>query len=298
MKHVPVLLHEVISFLDPGFGKKFIDATFGGGGHSRELEKAGAKVLGIDQDPEVAARHKVAHGNFADLKTIAEQNDFAKVDGILMDLGLGSHQLDDPVRGFSFQREGPLDMRFDASDAEAKTAAKIVNFYPEKDLLNIFLRYGEERQFGKRITRAILEHRKEGDLETTLQLFELIKRALPAQFRFRAGDVARRIFQALRIAVNDELENLEKGLQQALDLLLPKGKLVVISFHSLEDRIVKSFFVKEAKDCVCPPEFPVCVCQARAKLRVLTRKPITASEFEIKTNSRARSAKLRGAEKI
>ena len=191
-------------------------------------------------------------------------------------------------------------MRFDAKsqNSNIKTAGSIVNFYAEKDLLRIFFQYGEEKRFGKRIVGAIMARRKLGSINTTGELFELIKQALPGQFRFRAGDTARKIFQALRIEVNDELGNLERGLQQAVSLLKSGGRLVVISFHSLEDRIVKQFFVREARACVCPPSFPVCRCDARARLRILTKKPVMASGDEARTNSRARSAKLRAAEKI
>jgi len=311
LAHTPVLLNEVIGFFDPKPGKKFIDATVGRAGHANQLVNGGAEVLGVDTDSEVVAelksqsasrrtKIKAVVGNFGNLKSIAEENDFTDVDGILMDLGLGSHQLDDSERGFSFQKDGPLDMRFDAKsqNSNIKTAGSIVNFYAEKDLLRIFFQYGEEKRFGKRIVGAIMARRKLGSINTTGELFELIKQALPGQFRFRAGDTARKIFQALRIEVNDELGNLERGLQQAVSLLKSGGRLVVISFHSLEDRIVKQFFVREARDCGCPPSFPVCRCDARARLRILTKKPVMASGDEARTNSRARSAKLRAAEKI
>ncbi|TSA45650.1 16S rRNA (cytosine(1402)-N(4))-methyltransferase [bacterium] len=360
LQHIPVLLKEVTEYLDPSPGKKFIDATVGGGGHAKELIKNGAAVLGIDRDSSVIAsisdlslrgvtpatgrrgnpkddeiasltlamtekkkgarndELRVVQGNFADLKKIAEANGFAEVDGILFDLGLGSHQLDDPKRGFSFQKTGPLDMRYDIGSpstssgnillpersragrggVEGLTAARIVNSYSEKELIRIFYQYGEERRFGKRIARAILEARKTGEIATTSQLFDLIKKTLPGKFRFKAGDTARRIFQALRIEVNGELKNLEKALPQALQLLKKGGRLVVISFHSLEDRIVKNFFLREAKDCVCPPEFPVCVCGKKPNVRVLTKKPAMAAAEEAEMNSRARSAKLRAAEKF
>ena len=315
MTHVPVLLKEVLEYLKPAPGKKFIDATIGGGGHAKSILEAGAELLGIDRDREVAqslisefknqkSKIKITQDNFADLKKIAQENNFTEVDGILFDLGMGSHQLDDPARGFAFQREGPLDMRYDQRSevrnriAENQTAAKIVNDYPEKRLIEIFRDFGEERRFARKVARAILKQRKTGTLVTTLELFELIKTALPGKYRFKAGDVARRIFQALRIAVNRELENLEKALPQALEILKLRGRIAVISFHSLEDRMVKRFFLKEAKNCICPPEFPICVCKAQAKLRILTKKPVTASEEETKINPRAKSAKLRAAEKI
>jgi len=347
-EHTPVLLHEVIEFLDPKPGKRFIDATIGMAGHSRELLKAGSQVLALDADPAVIASLKatvgrrgnpsetrppglaslaqvgqvaspgtprndkliLAQGNFADIGEIALTHRFTDVDGILFDLGLGSHQLDDPQRGFSFQKDGPLDMRYDQKSEvrsrKSETAADIVNFYPEKELTRIFYKYGEEMRFGKRIARSILARRKIGSINTTAELFELIKQALPGQFRFRAGDTARKIFQSLRIELNQELTNLERGLQQAVPLLKggdggkdrAGGRLVVISFHSLEDRIVKNFFIKQAKDCVCPPSFPVCRCDARATLRILTKKPMMASAEEVSINPRAHSAKLRAAERI
>ncbi len=301
--HIPVLLNEVIGFFDPKPGKRFIDATLGMGGHAKKLINAGAEVLGIDADPVVIGQLKgqnsklrTAVGNFGDINRLAEENNFSGVDGILFDLGLGSHQLDDEKRGFSFQKDGPLDMRF--SQNSKKTAGQILNYYPEQDLLRIFFQYAEEKRFGKKIARAIMLRRKTGTLETTTELFDLIKQALPGKFRFRAGDVARKIFQGLRIEVNDELSNLERGLQQAVPLLNNGGRLVVISFHSLEDRIVKKFFALMARNCVCPPSFPVCRCDTRASLRVLTKKPVMASEIEMKSNPRSHSAKLRAAEKI
>lgn len=310
MSHIPVLLQEVISFLDPQPGKKFIDATVGEGGHLKSLLEGGAEVLGIDVDDSVVTKlcaeckvqnvkRKIVQGNYTDIRVIAKENGFSEVDGIMFDLGLGSHQLDDEVRGFSFQKTGPLDMRFDRnSKLREKTAADLVNGLSERELTQIFFKYGEEKRFGKKIARAIAETRKYKFLETTTDLFELIKKALPGKFRFQSGDVTRRIFQGLRIAVNHELENLEKALPQAFALLRKGGRLVVISFHSLEDRIVKDFFRELARTCVCPPDFPVCKCRKRPLLRILTKKPVVPSEFETKTNSRSRSAKLRAAEKL
>lgn len=283
-------------------GKKFIDATIGEAGHAKEIIRLGAEVLGIDRDPSVVqklrdAKFKAATGNFGDLAKIAEENDFISTDGILFDLGIGSHQLDSAERGFSFQKSGPLDMRFDTT-AKDTTAETIINHYSEKDLIRIFLKFGEEKRFAKRIARAILERRQIAKITNTDELFELIKKALPGPFRHKAGDAARRIFQSLRIAVNNELENLEKALPQAVDILNKHGRLVVISFHSLEDRIVKNFLNLEARDCVCPPEFPECVCDKKARLQILTRKPVVATDEEIAMNSRARSAKMRAAKKV
>ena len=289
--------------MDPKVGRKYIDATVGGGGHTRALIEKGASVLAIDRDREVVERIgffspklRVVQGNFGHLQKIAEDWDFTNTDGVLFDLGLGSHQLDDPARGFSFQRSGPLDMRYNVGDKV--TAEELVNKLSEKDLVSLFFKLGEERRFGKKIARAIVEERKAKKIHFTDELFDLIKAALPAKFRFRAGDVARKIFQSIRLEVNQELENFALALPQALDVVKVGGRIAVISFHSLEDRIVKKFFVALAKDCVCPPSFPVCRCMARARLRILTKKPITPSEQEIIRNSRARSAKLRVAEKL
>ena len=315
--HIPVLLQEVLQILDPKPGKRYIDATVGGGGHTIPLLEAGAEVLGIDRDPSVIAsiakqslgqeiasfatapcndKLVLVQGNFADLKQIAEQYEFTDVDGVLFDLGLGSHQLDEPGRGFSFQKEGPLDMRFDQKGN--LIAAEVVNRYPEKELVRIFQEYGEERRMGRRIARAIVEIRKTQPIETTTELFEVIKKALPAKLRFRAGDTARRIFQSLRIGVNDELTNLEKALPQALDLVRRGGRLAVISFHSIEDRIVKEFFRDQAKGCICPPEFPICRCNRVPTLKIFNKKPTRASETEINNNPRSKSAKLRAAAKV
>lgn len=306
--HVSVLLQEVIKFLDPQPGKHFLDATFGAGGHGKEILKLGANVLGIDRDPTVIdslesesksheGKLKIVQGNFADLSQIANTQKLHKVDGILIDLGFGSHQLDDASRGFSFQKEGPLDMRYDQQSRDL-SATEIINKYPESDLIRIFRENGEERRLAKGLARAILKTRAEKPILTTIELLEIIKNVLPAKLRFRASDLARKIFQALRIEVNHELQNLEKALPQAVDLLTQGGRLVVISFHSLEDRIVKQFFLSRSKDCVCPPRFPVCRCDAKATLRVLTRKPVRPTSKEVEKNPRARSAKLRVALKI
>lgn len=308
--HVPVLLKEVIQYLDPQPGQSYIDATLGSAGHAAAIVERGGMVLGLDRDAEAIVRleTKSKHqntkgklvltaGNFSELQRIARDAGFGEVSGIIFDLGLSSSQLDEPERGFAFQRNGPLDMRFDRR--QELTAHRIINFYPEKDLADIFFRYGEEKRFGRRTARAILERRKIQNLETTGELFELIKQILPGSLRFRAGDTARRIFQSLRIVVNEELANLEKALPQAVQLLRPGGKLLAISFHSLEDRIVKEFFVRSTKACICPPQFPVCVCGSNHEtLKILTKKPVTAGAEETKTNPRAHSAKLRVAERI
>ncbi len=307
--HIPVLLQEVLQFLDPQPGEKYLDATVGGGGHTAAILEKGGVVLGLDRDGQAIARlqelyqtpirsHRLllAQANFADLAAVVQAREFDQLAGILFDLGLSSDQLDDASRGFAFQKDGPLDMRFDQS--QKLTAHEIVNFYPEEALVRTFQTLGEEWKFAKKVARGIVEVRKQRTLESTTELFELIKKTLPASLRFRAGDTARRIFMALRIAVNEELQSLERILPQALALLKPGGRLVGISFHSLEDRIVKNFLAKEARDCLCPPEFPVCRCGHLASLRILTKKPVTAAAEEIKINPRAHSAKLRAAEKI
>lgn len=309
MAHIPVLLKEIVQYFNPRPGNKYIDATIGGGGHTKAILESGGIVLGFDRDPEVVAhlkknfripvsenQLKLVIGDFAELKEVAVQNGFNEVFGILFDLGLSSDQLDDPERGFAFQKEGPLDMRFDRT--QKLKAADIINFYPEKELIRIFQKLGEEYKFGKKIAKAILVTRKSRIFETTAELFELIKKTLPGRLRFQAGDTARRIFMSLRIAVNNELESLEKTLPQALELLLTHGKLAVISFHSLEDRIVKNFLSLNARDCICPPSFPVCRCGHKAKIRILTKKPVTATPEEIRINTRSHSAKLRVAEKL
>ncbi|PIR97514.1 MAG: 16S rRNA (cytosine(1402)-N(4))-methyltransferase [Candidatus Doudnabacteria bacterium CG10_big_fil_rev_8_21_14_0_10_41_10] len=310
MIHISVLLKETIDFLNPKPGGKFIDATFGAGGHSKRLiEKVqpGGEVLGIDanlsavgdfriKNKELRIRGlKLVHGNFRDIGELAKQNGFEQVDGILFDLGLSSDMLDNAQRGFSFQKNGPLDMRFDQT--QKITAEYILKNYEDKRLVKIFKEYGEEK-FSKKIAKAIVVTRKQTPLTTTEELLDIIKRSLPARFRHKAGDSARRIFQALRIEVNQELESLEKVLPQTLDLLKSKGRLVVISFHSLEDRMVKQFFKNQANPCVCPPDFPECVCGKISTLKIVTKKPVIVSEKEALENSRSLPAKLRAAEKV
>lgn len=301
--HIPVLLQSVLTFLDVKPGGTYVDGTVGGGGHAVSILAASApdgRLLGLDRDPEaleMAAqrlasfgdRVTLRHGSFAFLSHLAE--DVAPVDGVLLDLGLSSMQLADPDRGFAFSREGPLDMRFDPT-SPGPTAADLVNERSVKELADILYRYGEERQ-SRRIARAIVAARP---LSTTAELAEVVTAAQ----RGRRGHIhpATRTFQALRIAVNDELGALETALPQAVDLLAPGGRLVVISFHSLEDRIVKHYIRREAKDCVCPPDLPICACDHDARLEVLTSKPVRPDEEEVEDNPRARSARLRAAERL
>ena len=317
--HTPVLLNEVLEFLDPKPGQTIIDGTLGGGGHSLALAKAiepKGILVGIDLDPaaltEATAKIKDADikseihfvkGNYKDIKKIVSDLGLKEINAIIIDIGISSYDLEGSNRGFSFQKHEPLDMRFDPEarpahkEKEPFTARYIANHYSEKELKQIFDQYGEEK-FSSRIVRGIIEHRQENKIETTEDLFNIIKHSLPAAFRFRAGDRARRIFQALRIEVNKELENLEKFLPDAFEILAKNGKLAVISFHSLEDRIVKHFFLEKAKGCICPPDFPQCVCGKEPLAKILTKKPITASGEEQKENSRSTPAKLRVIQKI
>jgi 16S rRNA (cytosine1402-N4)-methyltransferase len=301
--HTPVLLTEVLQALVVQPGGRYIDATLGGGGHAAailEYSSPGGQLLGIDADPNAikAARERFrgsrdsmlfVNDNFANLKSICIKYDFFPVHGILFDLGLSSPQLNGGGRGFSFQHDDPLDMRFDPG--QKTTAADIVNTTPEVRLANIIRAYGEESQ-SHRIARSIVNARP---IETTGQLAQVIEKAVGRRGRLHP---ATKTFQALRIAVNHELEHLETALKQAVELLGYEGRLVVISYHSLEDRIVKQFMQKEARGCICPPGTPTCVCGHTPSLRVVNKKVIIPTAAEIRANPRSRSAKLRAAERI
>jgi 16S rRNA (cytosine1402-N4)-methyltransferase len=307
-KHKPVLLNEAIEYLNLSPGKVVIDATYGYGGHSKKILekiKPGGKLLAIDRDWEsyndcanLAKSESLllcAHGNFRELSRLAKQHQIAEADGILFDLGFSTPQVRSALRGFSFLEDGPLDMRMDVK--EKLTASEIVNNWDERELSRIFREYGEER-FAKSIAKAITVSRKEKSIDRTLQLVEIIKKAVPAKCQHQKIHFATRVFQALRIAVNDELSNLSLALAEALKILRPGARIVVISFHSLEDRIVKKYFTESEKGCVCPPKLPKCVCGRKPTLKVLTRKPVMPSKKEIESNPSARSAKMRVAERI
>jgi 16S rRNA (cytosine1402-N4)-methyltransferase len=302
MVHRPVLLQEVMIALRPQPGGIYFDGTVGAGGHAAALLSASApdgQLYGFDQDEsalEIAQiqlsqfgnRVHLFHANFDQLTQVAQAQQLAKADGILLDLGLSSMQVDRPERGFSFQTDGPLDMRMDLSATE--TAADLVNTLSETELANLIYRYGEER-FSRRIARAIVKARP---IQRTSQLAQVVARATGGS-REKIHP-ATRTFQALRIAVNDELGALERVLPQAIAWLKPGGRLAVISFHSLEDRIVKHYFQQESRDCICPPEQPVCTCRHKASIHIISKKPIMPSLAEIDENPRARSSKLRVVE--
>ncbi len=305
--HEPVLLDEVLDALGIVAGGRYVDATLGAGGHGEAiLERTGpdGHVLGLDVDPRAldVARSRLARfggravlvrANFAVCDDVARANGFQSCDGVLFDLGLSSIQLADAARGFSFRAEGPLDMR---ADPEARvTAADIVNRADERELRRIFADYGEEPE-AARVAGAIVRRRVREPFRRADELGRFVagvKRRRP-----RNIDPATRVFQALRIAVNDELENLRRGLEGALSILRPGGRLAVISFHSLEDRVVKAFFTRESRDCICPPHLPTCVCGHRAGLRVVARRPVRPGAAEVARNPRARSAWLRVAERL
>lgn len=308
-QHTPVLAEDVIAYLACRSGGRYVDGTVGGGGHASAILEASAPdgiLLGIDRDPQAlrsAARRltpygeriTLVRGNYAQMDELARSVGWTYADGIVLDLGVSSPQLDIPGRGFSYQHEAPLDMRMDPTIKQ--TAADLVNQASAAELIRILREYGEER-WASRIGRFIVEARRREPIVTTMQLVEIIKAAVPASSRREGGHPARRTFQALRIAVNDELRSLEKGLAAAWRLLTPGGRLVVISFHSLEDRIVKQFFQQKAAGCICPPDLPVCTCGRRPELRLLTRRAVIPLEMEIQANPRARSAKLRAALKV
>jgi 16S rRNA (cytosine1402-N4)-methyltransferase len=303
--HVPVLAQEVLEALQVEPGGRYVDATVGAGGHAYKILAASSpdgELLGLDRDPEALRiaeerlgpfgdRAKLIHASYASLKEIAAATGFARVDGILFDLGLSSLQLEDPERGFSFLTEGPLDMRFDPT-SDGPTAADLVNRLPEEELADLIFRYGEERQ-SRRIAGALVEARP---IHTTGELAAVIEETVGR----RRGRLhpATLTFQALRIAVNDELATIENVLPQAVETLAIGGRLAVIAFHSLEDRIVKRFMRRESKDCICSRELPICTCDHRASVKRIVRKPIRPSEDEVVSNPRARSARLRVAERI
>jgi 16S rRNA (cytosine1402-N4)-methyltransferase len=305
--HVPVLAGEVRRLLDVQPGETIIDATFGAGGHAAVLAadlKGEGKYVAVDQDPSVKAYFesfrrragvstRFLRGDFADVFERLADNGL-EADAILFDLGVSSMQLDRPERGFSYASDAPLDMRMDPSAEHS--ARDLVNGANERELVDIFRGYGEER-YARQIARAIVRRRKQTPFERTGDLVETIKAAIPAPARFGEGHPARRVFQALRIAVNDELASLEGALPAALETLRPGGRMAVISFHSLEDRIVKRFFRREEHGCTCPPEFPVCVCGREPSLRLLTKKAIKPTADEVAANPRAGSARLRAAKK-
>lgn len=310
--HLPVLLNECLDNLNIKPDGVYLDCTLGGAGHSSEIVKRlkNGMHIGIDRDADAieAASERIRalnseatfialRGNFHDARRLLQEAGIsAEIDGILADLGVSSHQLDVRERGFSYHDDAPLDMRMDQS--QALSAREIINTWSEDNLNRIFRDYGEEK-WARQIARVICDRRKDNPIERTSQLVSIIDAAIPKKFRSKDGaHPARRTFQALRIAVNDELDPLEPALNDLLDLLNPGGRLCVITFHSLEDRIVKNAFRTMADPCICPKNFPVCTCGRKPKVRLISRKPITASEAELCENPRARSASLRVVEKI
>jgi 16S rRNA (cytosine1402-N4)-methyltransferase len=308
--HLPVLVEEVMSMLAPAPGSLQIDATLGGGGHTERILEAtnpDGRLLGLDADGAAIARVRarlsrfgdrlvLRQSNFRELATVAPEAGFGAVDGLLFDLGLSSFQLADAERGFGIRTGGPLDMRFDTS--RGVPASELIATLDVAELTALFRRYGEE-PYAPRIARAIVEARRSAPIITAEELAELVERVAPrgAPGRRRIHP-ATRVFQALRIAVNEELDALEEALAAAVDLLRPGGRLVVLSYHSLEDRIVKRFLDAERKGCICPPSVPVCVCGRTPRLRLVTRPSITPTDAEIAANPRARSARLRAAERV
>ena len=308
---MPVLAEEVISMLSPASGSLQIDATLGGGGHTERILEAtdpDGRLLGLDADGAAIARVDAAlrprfgdrlvlrRANFRELATVAPEEGFGTVDGLLFDLGLSSFQLADTDRGFGIRAGGPLDMRFDTN--RGVPAADLLATLDADELAALFKRFGEEPN-ARRIARAIVEARRTAPVATAEELAALVERVSPGNPRVRRRiHPATRVFQALRIAVNEELDALQDGLAAAVDLLRPGGRLVVLSYHSLEDRIVKRFLDTERKGCICPPELPVCVCGRLPRLRLVTRPSLTPTDAEIAENPRARSARLRAAERI
>lgn len=308
--HQPVLLEEALALLNCHSGGIYVDGTVGGGGHARailERTSPDGLIVGIDRDGEALQeasrvlapfgnRVFLVNGSFADLRDILAIRGIGPVQGILLDLGVSSHQLDTPERGFSFSLEGPLDMRMDPSSGPS--ARDLIRNAREDELARIFRDFGEER-FARRIARAIVERRRREPIDATVDLAALIARVVPGGAREeRRIHPATRVFQALRIAVNRELDHLERGLREGIEALAPGGRMAVISFHSLEDRLVKETFRSWEKTCTCPPGVPVCTCRVEAKARVLTRKPLRPRPEEAESNPRARSARLRAAARI
>ena len=305
--HIPVILKETIEGLNVRADGIYVDGTLGGAGHSseicRKLNESGT-LIGIDQDEEALAFSRkvlekfgnkihVVHDNYKNVKKVLETLEIEKVDGILLDIGVSSYQIDNGERGFSYMKDAPLDMRMDRS--KGITAYDVVNTYSEGDITNILYKYGEE-SYAKNIAKRIIERRSEKQIETTFELVEIIESAVPGKYK-KEGHVAKKTFQAIRIEVNKELEVLENTIDDMIDLLKPGGRLCIITFHSLEDRIVKEKFKEAENPCICPRDFPVCMCGRKPKGKIVTRKPIIASSEEMTGNSRARSAKLRVFEK-
>ena len=307
--HTSVLLEETVGLIDPRPGDLIVDATLGLGGHAKAMlqREPGIRLFGIDQDAEAIAlakanlrgfedRYEIAHTNFTDIKSALNAGGHSEANGIIADLGVSSLQFDSESRGFSFRFDAPLDMRMDAN-GDLPTAAELLEELSEEDIANLIYRFGEER-FSRRIARRIVERRQAGQpVSTTKELSELVERSVPRSHKDKIHP-ATRTFQALRIAVNRELDVLESFLKDSVELLAPSGRLAVISFHSLEDRIVKQAFRRFSGRCECPPRLPKCQCGAEKIVRILTKKPIVPTEAEIEQNPRARSAKLRAVEKF
>ncbi len=308
--HLPVMPEETVHYLNCRDGKIYVDGTLGGGGHTHLILKHSAptgRVIGIDRDTEAIEeamkrneqykeRFTPVHANFSDIKRVLDALGIRSVDGILLDIGVSSHQLDNTDRGFSYQQQNaPLDMRMDQT--AALDAKYVVNRYTEKELADIIWQYGEER-FARRIAQEIVKRRSQKPLEDTGELVEAIKSAIPAPARRTGPHPAKRTFQAIRIEVNGELEHLKKAIHDGFETLATGGRMVIISFHSLEDRIVKHAFAAFENPCTCPPSSPVCICGKTKTGRVVTRKPVTAQESETAGNPRARSAKLRAIERL
>ena len=302
--HIPVLLEQCLDGLDIKPDGIYFDGTCGGAGHSREIAKrlTTGRLIGIDRDPDAVAvaserlsglPAQVVRGNYSEIKQIADDLGICGADGILLDLGVSSYQLDNAERGFSYHNDAPLDMRM---SKEGTSARDIVNEYSKEQLTKILYEYGEEK-FAPRIAETIIKRRSEKPVETTTELADIVRDSIPAKFR-RDKNPCKKTFQAIRIAVNCEFDHLDRALDEGFELLKPGGRFCIITFHSLEDRIVKQRFAGWCKGCTCPPDFPVCVCGTKPKGKLVCRKPLEASEEELEANPRSRSAKLRIIEKL
>ena len=308
-KHTPIMLKEVIEGLDIKKDGIYVDCTIGGAGHSLEIVKRqkNGKFYGFDRDSEAietsrkrlkdyADKVVLTKMNYKDAPSFLKENGTIKIDGVLIDLGISSYQIDEGKRGFSFLHNGRLDMRM-GQDEDTLTAFDIVNSYGEEKLIDIFYKYGEE-EFAKVIARNIVKKRQEKQIETTFELRDIIEESLPKKVIYSRGGASKKVFQAIRIEVNGELVGLDKCLEDFIDMLNVGGRMAVLTFHSLEDRIVKNVFKLESIDCICPPKTPICICHHKAKIKLVNRKPVMASEQEQKENSRSTSAKLRLVERI